>query len=151
MQLEFLQTAIVVDDKFEITVSLRLLPRSRNRTNLQNVDFKHVKLWYFSTRESAGQCSHSIWINPSVLHGWDETHLQFKFLVRLLCLVQNHVFVSLEDLNMTCIFYFTDFVRAVCDCENECSCSKSNCTAGEYWLCGNNTGCVQCPAGYLWV
>ena len=37
--------------------------------------------------------------------------------------------------------------QAACDCETECSCSKSNCTAGQYWLCDG--GCVDCPAGHL--
>lgn len=41
---------------------------------------------------------------------------------------------------------FADVVQGACDCEIECSCSKSNCTAGEYWLSG--AGCVECPAGH---
>ena len=50
------------------------------------------------------------------------------------------------DLNTICFCYFADLAGAACDCETECSCSKSNCTAGEYW---SGAGCVECPAGHL--
>lgn len=41
---------------------------------------------------------------------------------------------------------FTGLARAACDCGTECSCSQSNCTAGQYWVCSN---CVDCPAGHF--
>ena len=48
-----------------------------------------------------------------------------------------------------CLYSFLDLAgaQAACDCETECSCSKSNCTAGQYWL--SDGGCVECPAGHL--
>ena len=63
--------------------------------------------------------------------------------------------LSKETFLIHCWLYF--FLRsflnlvsaqATCDCETECPCSKSNCTAGKYWL-SDAAGCVECPAGHL--
>jgi len=66
-------------------------------------------------------------------------HLLCSFLIdiliKLLVLIFLHSFLDLVS------------AQAPCDCETECPCSQSNCTAGQYWL--SDVGCVECPAGHL--
>ncbi len=45
------------------------------------------------------------------------------------------------------LIFFIFYVESVTfDCDLNCTCSKANCTAGQYWT-NCSVGCVECPAG----
>ncbi|XP_015772858.1 PREDICTED: signal peptide, CUB and EGF-like domain-containing protein 3 [Acropora digitifera] len=61
--------------------------------------------------------------------------------------IRGNLRINVLIVTVAVLMCYIDVVQGACDCEIECSCSKSNCTVGEYWLSG--AGCVECPAGHF--